>query len=54
MGLCRTPTGSAIAGKLYIAGTQPSEVDRRPLHECPPDKRAMIKQAFLHFGMLEP
>jgi hypothetical protein len=40
--------------ELYIEGTQPSEENRRPWHECPPDKRPAIKEAFLHFGMLEP
>ena len=25
---------------------------RAPQHECPHDKRAAIREAFLHFGML--
>ena len=40
--------------ELYIEGTESSEENRRPWHLCPPDKRATIKEAFLHFGMLEP
>jgi hypothetical protein len=39
--------------ELYIEGTQPSVENRRPWHECPSDKRAALKEAFLHFGMLE-
>jgi hypothetical protein len=40
--------------ELYIEGTESSEESRRPWHECPPDKRSALKEAFLHFGMLEP
>ena len=38
--------------ELYVQGAQPSIECRRPWHECPPEKRAAIKAAFLHFGML--
>jgi hypothetical protein len=40
--------------ELYIEGTQASEGNRRPWHLCPTEKRAALKEAFLHFGMLEP
>jgi hypothetical protein len=40
--------------ELYIEGTEPSEQNRRPWHLCPPDKRLVIKEAFLHFGIIDP
>jgi hypothetical protein len=40
--------------ELYIAGTESIEENRRPGHECPPDKRVALKEAFLHFRMLKP
>ena len=36
--------------ELYIAGT--SRQARLARHECPPDKRSAIKEAFVHFGIL--
>lgn len=39
--------------ELYIEGAESSEANRLPWHECPPDKRFALKEAFLHFGMLE-
>lgn len=27
---------------------------RRPWHECPPDKRSAVRDAFRHFGILKP
>jgi hypothetical protein len=38
--------------ELYIQGGRPSVESRLPRHECPADKRAAIREAFLHFGML--
>jgi hypothetical protein len=38
--------------ELYIQGTE--SPDRLPWHRCPPDKRAAIREAFLHLGMLKP
>jgi len=38
--------------ELYIQGRRSSVEGRSPRHECPADKRAAIKAAFLHFGML--
>jgi hypothetical protein len=39
--------------QLYGAGAPLSEAHCRPWHECPADKRSAIKEAFLHFGILE-
>jgi hypothetical protein len=38
--------------ELYIQGGRLSVECRPPRRECPPDKRAAIREAFLHFGML--
>ena len=38
--------------ELYIQGSRSSVERRPPRHECPADKRAAIKEAFLHFGMV--
>ena len=38
--------------ELYIQGGRSSVEGRSPRHDCPADKRAAIKEAFLHFGML--
>jgi hypothetical protein len=36
--------------ELYLEG--PTGQPRRPWHECPPEKRSAVKEAFRHFGML--
>ena len=36
--------------ELFIPGS--TGLDRLPWHECPPDKRPVIREAFSHFGML--
>jgi hypothetical protein len=38
--------------ELYILGGRSSVECRPPRHECPADKRAAIRAALLHFGML--
>ena len=38
--------------ELYIQGGRSSVEGRPPRHECPVDKRAAIRDALLHFGML--
>jgi hypothetical protein len=43
-----------LSGEAGASGAESSEVNRQPWHECPPDKRASLKEAFLHFGMLDP
>lgn len=37
--------------ELYLGSPTTDEL-RRPWHECPEDKRAAIKEAFIHFGLL--
>jgi hypothetical protein len=36
--------------ELFLEG--PTGQPRRPWHECPPEKRSAVKEAFRHFGML--
>ena len=48
------PSWISHCRELYIEGWAPSGEHRRPWHECPPDKRAALKEAFLHFGMIGP
>jgi hypothetical protein len=39
--------------ELYLAPTPGSSSAKRlPRHECPPEKRLAIKEAFVHFGLL--
>jgi len=38
--------------ELYIQCGRSLVEGRPPRHECPVDKRAAIRDAFLHFGML--
>jgi len=38
--------------ELYINEGESPEQTRRPWHECPADKRLMIREAFAYFGLL--
>jgi hypothetical protein len=39
--------------ELFLLCGELSSETRRPWHECPPDKRLIIREAFAHFGMME-
>jgi len=36
--------------EMFVPGT--AETERLPRHECPPEKRPAILDAFAHFGLL--
>ena len=38
--------------ELYIQGGRSSAEPRSPRYVCPIDKRAAIREAFIHFGLL--
>ena len=38
--------------EIFLHGIQLSPEARPRWHECPPDKRLVIKEAFVHFGIL--
>lgn len=37
--------------EIFVPGTVQTE--RLPRHQCPPDKRSAIRDAFAHFGILQ-
>ena len=39
--------------ELFLEGAESSQDVRRPWHECPPDKRTAIREAFLELGILD-
>lgn len=38
--------------QLYLENGEAPGQTRRPWHDCPADKRLMIKEAFAYFGLL--
>jgi len=47
------PYWIAHCKELYHLTLEKPEDPRKPWHECPPEKRLIIKEAFVHFGLLE-
>ena len=37
--------------ELFLNGGEAAREDRRPWQECPVDKQAGIREAFVHFGL---
>lgn len=46
------PFWIADCKQLYLLTAVESEGPRKPWHECPREKRAPIRQALIHFGLL--
>jgi len=47
------PFWIAHCKELYSLGVEKPGDLRKPWHECPPEKRLIIREAFAHFGLLE-
>ena len=47
------PFWIAHCKELYLPAVENPGDPRKLWHECPPEKRLIIREAFAHFGLLE-
>ena len=47
------PYWIAHCKELYRLAVEKPKDPRKPWHQCPPEKRWIIREAFAHFGLLE-